>query len=134
MISIIGSRVLSGLGFGGLMMVCFLSYYHYVDIEMSVATIWQQAVGASVVGVYFGLASLLFDVKGWSPMKSTVLHFLVSVAVFFPIIIMAGWIPLEAGPILVCFGIFLVIYLFLWCMMYLYYKNQKDALNKGLIK
>lgn len=132
MMKTLSARLLFGLGFGSFIIFSFVSYYKFQQVNVGVDDIWLQMVGALVVGMYFGVASLIFDKESWSPLKQTIIHFFLSVIVFFPIILFAGWIPLAASPMLICLAMFIVIYVVIWCLMYLYHRNQLKQLNNDL--
>ncbi|TXC89385.1 DUF3021 domain-containing protein [Metabacillus litoralis] len=83
---------------------------------------------------YFGSASLLFDIDSWSPLKQTVIHFLISITVWLPLAIFIGWLPLEPSPLLLGIGSFVIVYVLFWYGIQTYFKKIAKEMNNSVKK
>src|SRR5690606_40442451 len=69
-------RSMTGLGIATIITFSFFTIMVIQDIQVPTFIIWKNMLGAIVMGLYFGNASLLFEIEKWSPLKQTVIHFL----------------------------------------------------------
>ena len=127
-------RSLLGLGFTAIITFAFLTVMTVQDIEVPVSIIWKNMLGSMVMGIYFGCASLIFDREKWSPLKRTVIHFLLSVIVWLPLAIWLGWVPFAFLTILIGVGTFIIAYLLFWYGSYLYFKKIENEMNHSIKK
>ena len=125
-------RSLLGLGFTAIITFAFLTVMTVQDIEVPVSIIWKNMLGSMVMGIYFGCASLIFDREKWSPLKRTVIHFLLSVIVWLPLAIWMGWVPFEFLTILIGIVTFIIAYLLFWYGSYLYFKKIENEMNHSI--
>lgn len=127
-------RSLSGLGFGSIYFFIILTVLNVRAIDVPVSKLWVDMIGCLLIGLYFGISSLIFDIEPWSPLKQTVTHFILSLIVFFPVAIRFGWIPLKTAPLITGFVIFFLLYVLFWFGALLFYKKLRDAMNDSLKK
>ncbi|WP_085991264.1 DUF3021 domain-containing protein [Oceanobacillus senegalensis] len=125
-------RSLVGLGFSAIITFAFLTVMVIQDLQFSVYIIWRNVLGGMVMGVYFGTASLVYEIEKWSPLKQTVVHFVLSVSIWLSLAIWMGWVLLF--PLLLGIGSFMVIYILFWCGSYLYFKRIESELNSSIKK
>lgn len=125
-------RAVIGIGHGGIVTFVILTILKMQQIEMSVDEIWLHMSGSLLLGLYFGAASVVFDHEPWSPLKQIVVHFTLSLAVFFPIAIGFGWIPMHTVPIAMGFVIFIMIYALFWFGLRWYFKKLEYAMNNSI--
>ncbi|WP_082232617.1 DUF3021 domain-containing protein [Halobacillus massiliensis] len=125
-------RVFIGLGFSGIFTFAALTIMMVNDVQAGVDIIWKNMLGSILMGVYFSLASLLFEVENWSLLKQTTLHFLLSVAVFYTISAFTGWVPFTLGALLIGTVIFIAIYFVFWSLIGLYLKKMTNEMNKSI--
>lgn len=95
-------------------------------IMLIAAVIW------GMIGVLFGLASMIYDASDWSLLKKTVLHIVICYIGFLPLAILAGWFPLTLADILFFTGIFIFVYAIIWTVNYFKNKALVDMINKKL--
>lgn len=64
-------------------------------------------------------ASVIYDMKHWSLLKQSVVHFIIMLGTVLPCLLLSGWFPVgEAQDILKIFVIFLVTGIVLWSLAY----------------
>ncbi|HEY4600715.1 MAG TPA: DUF3021 domain-containing protein [Cerasibacillus sp.] len=132
MINRILQKTTMGIAAGGLFTFIALTMIKFTHIESTVDVIWLYMFASLILGVYFGLSSFIFEIEAWSPLKQTIIHFLLTIGGFFLIAIPIGWIPLRFDTITVGIIIFSVIYMLNWTSFYFYYKKVADKMNKQL--
>lgn len=125
-------RSLIGLGFTAIFTFIILTGMTLQDVQIPISTVWQNMLGSMVMGIYFGSASLIFDIEEWSPLKKTAIHFLISITVWLPLAIWMGWLPSEVITILIGIAIFIVVYLLFWSGAYLYFKRIENEMNHSV--
>ncbi|MBH0174045.1 DUF3021 domain-containing protein [Fictibacillus sp. 23RED33] len=123
------NKLLIGLSFGAVIFFVALTSYMLFEIEITIKELWLNFTGSLLVGIYFSTASVIFDNEKWSTLKQTSIHFLTSVAFFFPIAILAKWVPVEPSPLIICFLCFLIIYSFIYLIFYFHFKRIERQLN-----
>src|SRR5699024_2190265 len=127
-------RIYSGIACGGLVSFFSITILMINDITPDIYELWLYILMSFVLGIYFGLASFIFVVGDWSPLKKTVIHFCLSIIVYYSIALSIGWIPLHPLAILSSLGIFILIYIVFWIGFSIYYKKLEASLNKSLPK
>ena len=127
-------RSMLGLGFSALFTFAILTVIVLQDVQVSIPIVWKNMLGSMMMGIYFGCASLIFEMEKWSPLKKTVLHFLISILVWLPLAVYMGWVPFEVTTIFIGLGIFLVIYLLFWYGFYFYFKMIEKDMNNSVKK
>nr|WP_231635380.1 DUF3021 domain-containing protein [Staphylococcus carnosus] len=106
---------------------------HLYETHLSEPMIMLIAVVIwGLIGVLFGLASMIYDASDWSLLKKTVLHIVICYIGFLPLAILAGWFPLTLADILFFTGIFIIVYTIIWTVNYFKNKALVDLINKEL--
>lgn len=127
-------RMMFGVASGGIFTFIALSIFMIFDINPPVSTIWLYMLASFILGIYFGIASFIFEREDWSPLKKTTIHFLVSITVYFSISIPIGWILFTPFSIIITFFIFIFVYILFYFGFHLYYKRIETSLNESLHK
>ncbi|MFS8630937.1 MAG: DUF3021 domain-containing protein [Bacillales bacterium] len=128
-------RSMMGIAIGGIFTFIALTVMKFGGAEATVDQIWLYMLSSFILGIYFGLASFLFEDNGWSSLKKTVIHFFLSVAVYFIIVFfVAKWIPFTGKAIFISFLLFVFVYVVIWFGKYFYYKKVEAELNESLKK
>lgn len=125
-------QVVSGIAWGGLITFIALTILVINDIESSVATIWLSMGGSIFLGIYFAIAAFIFTVEEWSPLKKTMIHFMLSLTVYFIVAFTLGWVPVNIIAIFISTLIFILIYILFWVGFNLYYRRVTASLNETL--
>lgn len=134
MIVEIARRSMLGLGFAAIITFATLTVMTIQDVQVPISTVWKNMSGSMAMGLYFGIASLIFDLEEWSPLKKTTIHFLISIIIWLPLAIWIGWIPLKLEYILIGVGMFIITYLVFWYGSYLYFKRIETEMNDSVRK
>ncbi|MFF2890370.1 DUF3021 domain-containing protein [Paenibacillus sp. NPDC057967] len=134
MASEIFKRIMLGFGCSAIIMLAILTGLMMKDAVVPAKIIWENLLASMGIGAYFGVASFIFQYDRWSPLKQLVIHFLLSVALYFPISIGVGWIPLKPLAIVLGLIMFIVTYSIFWLGFRYYFKKQAEALNASVQK
>ncbi|WP_173918525.1 DUF3021 domain-containing protein [Halobacillus sp. Marseille-Q1614] len=125
-------RILIGCGFAAIFTFAALTIMLVNDVQSGVALIWKNMLGSILMGVYFSIASLIFEKEDWSLLKQTALHFILSVAVFYTIAAFTGWVPFTWGALLIGTAIFIAVYFIFWFFIGRYLKKMTADMNKSV--
>ncbi|MEM5623294.1 DUF3021 domain-containing protein [Bacillus thuringiensis] len=119
------NKIAFGLGMAMVYSLLFLWIGYVNGMEtVETKTLIAYLVTANMIGLIFSFASFIFEKEEWSILKQTSIHFIVLLGTFLPTAILIGWVPNRFSPILVCIGIFIVIYFMIWFIMTLYWKRK----------
>src|SRR5690625_1427405 len=127
-------RAMFGIAYGGISTFIALTVLMILEINSPVSQIWLYTLAGFMIGIYFGVASFIFEIDHWSPLKTTVIHFLLSIVFYFMIALSIGWIPFTLTAIIISIFIFTAVYCVYWLGYRTYYKRVEDNLNKNLQK
>ncbi|MBY7142167.1 DUF3021 domain-containing protein [Virgibacillus sp. NKC19-3] len=127
-------RVTSGIAVGGVWTFVVLSILKFNHIEATVSDIWISMLGSLIIGIYFGLSSFIFEVDNWSHLKTTAIHFSLSIAVYFIIAFSAEWVPFTPFAIITSALIWILIYILVWTGWFIYFKKIEASLNEEVRK
>ena len=125
-------RAMYGIAYGGIYTFIALTILMILQITPPIFQTWLYMLAGLVLGVYFAVASFIFEVETWSPLKKTVIHFALSIVLYFMIALSVGWIPFTFTAIIIAIFIFTAIYSMYWFGYLIYYKRVEDSLNKNL--
>lgn len=122
-------RTIAGISFGGIYFFVVLTILNAQTMNIPVSKLWVDMMGCLIIGIYFGVSSLIFDIERWSRLKQTVTHAILSLIIFFPIAIGLGWIPLDVPVMITCFIIFIAAYALFWFGAWWYYRKLTQSMN-----
>lgn len=126
-------RIFGGFGVGGVLSVLILAFGVDPSADIDVREIMFSLLGNMITGAYFSVASMVFKIEDWSMMKQTVIHYMASLLILFPVFTwLTGWIAVEPAQLLAGLGIFTGIYVFNWLGWYLYYKQIEKKMNESI--
>jgi hypothetical protein len=134
MIAEILKRMISGIAAGGFLTFIALTILMVNNIESSVTEIWLNMLGSMAFGVYYGLASIIFEKPRWTPLMKTVVHLSLSIIVYYTIALSVGWLPFTFPAIAISLVLFLSIYFIFWTGFYIHFKKLEAELNEHLHK
>jgi hypothetical protein len=77
-----------------------------------------QYFSTAVLGLIFGLASVIWEIDRWSLVKRTAIYFLATASSMIAVTLLSGWIPLEWGYLLAFLGIFVLIFGIIWLVIW----------------
>lgn len=125
-------RSMMGIAFAGIISLIAITILKFTETETTISEIWLAMLLSYVLGIYFGLSSFIFTENGLSMLKQTIIHYCMSVVVYFIIALFGGWVPFTFVAILVTTLLFTGVYSIYWTAYYLYYKKVEENLNKSL--
>lgn len=124
--------IIGGIGVGALLTFIVFTIMLANDVDIDTYMLWKSMLCNMVVGAYFSTAGYIFAYHAWSPLKQLIIHYGLSLAVFYPIAFWAEWIHIEFIPILLSLLMFTAIYAVFWVGFTLYYRNQTKKLNESV--
>lgn len=127
-------RSMLGIAFGGIFTFIALTIMKFNAFEATVSEIWMHMGASMLLGIYFGISSLIFGTSGSNMMKKSIIHFLLTYSVWLIIAGIVGWVPLNGKIILWSSLAFILMYVLNSLGWYLYFKKVEDALNNHLQK
>lgn len=127
-------RSMTGIAFGGIATFIALTIMKFNHIDGTISEVWMHMLASMIIGIYFGLASFIYESDTWSPLKKVVIHFCLSIIVYFIVALTVGWIPFNFLSIMIGTFMFIIVYGIYWTGSYLYFKKMEDTMNKHLKK
>ncbi|MFA1820936.1 DUF3021 domain-containing protein [Virgibacillus oceani] len=125
-------RSMLGMAFGGIFTFIALTIMRIYEVESTVSEIWMHMGASMLLGIYFGISSLIFGDDGSNILKKSVIHFFLSYSVFLIIGGTVGWVPLSIPAILGSTLLFILMYMLNLSGWYLYFKKIETTLNDHL--
>lgn len=95
------------------------------------AAIVQLAL-VGVIGMAFAGAALIFEMEKWSYLQQGIVHFLVTAAVWLPIVIYCGWTPATMPGVVCTVGGWALTYAVNWTVQYFIYRRRVTDLNRKI--
>ncbi|MFC6254053.1 DUF3021 domain-containing protein [Secundilactobacillus hailunensis] len=93
-----------------------------------IATIASAGLWA-LMGIVFDVGSYLIFETQWSITRQTIVHFIVTFALFTPLALLAGWFPVQSYLIFY-FIEFVIIYIIVWFISMQIAKQKVQRLNQ----
>src|SRR5690625_3284087 len=134
MINEIMKRTLVGIAFCGMITFTALTIMKFSQYEATVDEIWLHMLASLCLGVYFGLSSFIYEKSNWSPLRKTLLHYVLSLVIYFSLALPVGWVPVEPMKIIAGIISFTIIYIVFYFGYSIYYKIQANKMNEYIIK
>lgn len=134
MIKDIFKRGLAGVACGGIATFIALTIMKFAHIEASIAEVWNHMLASFGIGIYFGIASLIFENEHWSALKQVLIHYSLSIIVWLSIALPAGWVPAHLLSVIIGVLIFTVLYGIYWLGFFIYFKKIATSMNEELRK
>lgn len=127
-------RMIHGIAYGGINSFIALTILMIAEVNPPVSIIWLYTLSSFILGIYFGLASFIFEIDAWSPLKQTIVHYSSSLACYFIVAFLVGWVPLALKPIFLSTIFFSLAYSIFWLGYRAYYKKVEATMNESLTK
>lgn len=135
MISKLMIRIFGGFGVGGLLTLLVLVFLYDSTAEVPARLIALNLFGSMLIGAYFSVSALLFEIDEWSMLKQTLVHYTASLIILFPVFTwLTGWIPLHPQSLLIGWLFFTGTYILNWFGWYSYFKQLERRMNQSLQK
>lgn len=88
-----------------------------------------QTVLSGLLGSSFAACSVIWEIDDWSIAKQTFIYFMITAFVMMPIAYVANWMEHTFLGFLIYFGIFTAIFIVLWIVQYLFWRNKVKKIN-----
>ncbi|GGJ67473.1 DUF3021 domain-containing protein [Virgibacillus salexigens] len=127
-------RSIIGIAIGAIFTFIALTGMIIGDAEASIAEVWKYMLGNLLIGTYFGLSSFLYEFDKWSPLKRTIIHFSLSITVYFIIAFAVDWLPFQPLSFLIGALLFISAYILFWAGAQFFAKRLASSMNEYLDK
>lgn len=77
-----------------------------------------QAILCGIIGMGFAASSIIWEIDNWSLVKQTLIYFSMTSAIMLPIAYFAHWMEHSVVGFLTYFGIFFLIYVVIWIILF----------------
>ena len=129
-------RGLTSCGLGPLVLAVFYLILHRrsaVDV-LTVSEVCTGIFSLSALAFIAGGMNVIYQLERLPLMVAILIHGGVLYVSYLITYLINGWLGLDAIPILVFSGIFVLGYLVIWVIIYSIIKRKTDKLNEGLKK
>lgn len=130
----LAKRSFAGIAFGGIATFIALTIMKFGHIDASVSEVWNHMLASFGLGIYFGVASFIFEMENWSPLGKTVIHYSLSIVVWLIIALPIGWLPFNLLAVFLGVLAFTAVYSLYWTGFFLHFKRVEAAMNEELQK
>lgn len=127
MISFIFSIIISACIGDGCYYPATPELVHSMGNELNAVII--QGVLSGIMGMGFGMASVIWEMDSWSLAKQTGIYFLIISVLMLPIAYILNWMEHSLGGFLSYFVIFVGIFICIWLSQYLCWKRKIREMN-----
>ncbi len=91
-----------------------------------------QALLCGLLGSGFAASSVIWQIENWSIMKQTVIYFMIISVVMLPIAYFSYWMEHSITGFFSYFGIFALIFVFIWMIQFSIAKHNVRKMNENL--
>lgn len=99
------------------------------DCKTEINAVLLQAVCSLLYGAAWAGASVIWEIDDWSLLRQTTTHLIIGSLATFPIAYFMRWMKHNLWGVLLYFGVFLIIYLFIWFSQYMMMKRRVQQIN-----
>lgn len=93
-----------------------------------------QALLCGLLGVGFGVSSVIWEIEHWSIIKQTGIYFMIVSIIMMPMAYLMYWMEHSIKGFLTYFGIFVFIFIFIWIIQFIIGKRTVKKMNENLYK
>lgn len=91
-----------------------------------------QAFLCGILGTGFAAGSVIWELEEWGIIRQTGTYFLLTSIIMMPIAYITHWMEHSLGGVLAYFGVFTVIFLFYWIVLYAAGRRNVRQMNEKL--
>ncbi|MBO5164309.1 MAG: DUF3021 domain-containing protein [Ruminococcus sp.] len=91
-----------------------------------------QAILCGSLGTGFAASSVIWEIENWSIVKQTGIYFIIISVIMLPIAYFAYWMEHSVVGVFSYFGIFVLIFAFIWIIQFVIGKRNVKRMNKNL--
>ncbi len=103
-----------------------------LQIGTETGAVILQTILCALLGAVYGGASVIWELDDWSLAKQSLVYFALAAAAMLPIAYLTHWMEHSLRGILLYTAIFIFIFLLVWLVQYIIWKNKVKKLNKSL--
>ena len=103
-----------------------------VQFGTEIGAVAFQACLCGILGTAFAAASVIWEHDKWSIAKQTGIYFAIVSLTMLPIAYFTHWMEHSLSGFLLYFGIFLVIFVFMWVIQYLVWRKKIQRINRKM--
>lgn len=91
-----------------------------------------QAVLSGILGTGFAACSVIWEIENWGIVKQTGIYFLIMSFIMMPVAYFNFWMEHSWKGFFSYFGIFLLIFIVVWLVLFLCGRSNVKKMNAGL--
>ncbi len=91
-----------------------------------------QTLLCGLLGTGFAASSVIWEIENWSIIKQTGIYFIINSAIMLPIAYFSYWMEHSVAGFFSYFGIFVLIFAFVWIIEFVIGKHIVKKMNKNL--
>ena len=91
-----------------------------------------QAILCGILGAGFSGSSVIWEMENWSLIKQTGLYFIIVSLVMMPVAYFTYWMEHSISGFLSYFGVFVMIFIFIWAVQLVIMRHHVKQLNEHL--
>jgi len=91
-----------------------------------------QAFLCGLLGTGFAASSIIWEIENWSIIKQTGIYFIIISVIMLPIAYFAYWMEHSIVGFFSYFGIFILIFAFIWIIQFVIAKHNVRKMNENL--
>lgn len=103
-------------------------------MENEICAVLLQALLCGALGAGCAAGSVIWEMESWSVAKQTAVYFLLICVITMPIAYFMYWMEHSVKGFLSYFGIFALIFVFMWMVLFMLGKRDVKKLNENLYK
>ena len=103
-----------------------------VSLGSEMGAVIVQTLLCGILGASFGACSVIWEIENWSIAKQTCIYFLITSVVMMPIAYFTNWMPHTLTGFILYFGTFAVIFIIIWIVQYLIWRNRIREINSKI--
>ncbi len=125
--NILITRILAGFALG---IIIGLLFWIFNKRSFNDTELLFQLLASGMFGMISMGGSVVYRIESWGLRKTTLFHYLVSLAAFILFSMVMGWF--EGSALFVAVIAYTVVYALIWVTMSLYWKRKVNELNHEL--
>ncbi len=91
-----------------------------------------QALLCGLLGIGFATGSVIWEIENWSITKQTGIYFIIISVIMLPIAYFSYWMEHSIAGFFSYFGIFALIFAFIWMIQFVIGKHNVKKMNENL--
>ncbi len=91
-----------------------------------------QTLLCGLLGTGFAASSVIWEIENWGIIKQTGIYFIIVSVIMLPIAYFAYWMEHSIVGLFSYFGIFVLIFVFIWIIQFAFEKHAVKKMNKKL--